>query len=553
MASPTSRRIKNALTKSFDSSASPIYVLNSAWEILYVNEALLRWAKCTIEDIVGVKCIYSSPPNQSSNPDRASTSADHRFHGLAPPPQSIKVGKSQSGEQVYLSSPEGPIRRCCEFLALASLEDPETPDWIVCVLGAEDTNNEGSESLSSHLHLSLAALQHQLQKRFYIDSLIGESDFAARLRKQAIAAGNNELEMTIAGPPGSGRQHLARTIHQYRCRQANLRSSGNINFETAMPTADRDDRSFNRAASTSAMPGLSVVLQGGLADAQLIQSSARQAIAFAKEVQLERGSKTSRRVPVAWLVVINADQLSAEAQTELWATLTDPRSDVRVIATAEVDLITAADNGMFHHGLAWRISTLVLETGALTRRADDIPLLAQYFVEQSNQQRKQQIGGFDSQSIEALTEYHWPGNLDELRSVVTKAADACSTSMITKADLPQSFFLSLSALRVGRYEQTQIDLDQYLAKIESQLVSRALRFAKGNKTKTAKLLGINRAKLLRRIQYLGLETETQIANMTQDSDKQSVENESVIEFQPVDQEEQRSHDPDRAASRESEP
>ena len=513
-------------------------------------------AKCTIEDIVGVKCIYSSSPNLPSNAKRYSASAGHRFHGLAPPPQNVRVGKSQSGQQVYLSSPEGPISRRCEFLALASQEDPETLDWVVCVLGAEDisedTNSQDSDNHSSQLHLSLASLQHQLQKRFYIDSLIGESNFAARLRKQAIAAGNNELEMTIAGPPGSGRQHLARTIHQYRCQQPHLRSSGNTKFEAAMPTDNGRDGALTRASSTSATPGLSVVLQGALADAQLIQSSARQAIAFAKEAQLEHGSHTRRRIPVAWLVVVNVDQLSAAAQTELWATLTDTRSDVRVIATAEADLIKAAASGAFHHGLAWRISTLVLETGTLAQRADDIPLLAQYFVEQSNHQRNQQIGGFDSQSIEALTEYHWPGNLDELRSVVTKAADACSSSMITKTDLPQSFFQSLSALRVGRYEETQIDLDQYLAKIESQLISRALRFAKGNKTKTAKLLGINRAKLLRRIQHLSLETETQIANVTQDNGKRPAENEPLVEFQPVDQEDPQSQDPDRAASHEGE-
>ena len=234
---------------------------------------------------------------------------------------------------------------------------------------------------------------------------------------------------------------------------------------------------------------------------------------------------------MAWLVLLDADELSAEAQTELWSALTDSRSDVRVIATSEVDLIQAATDGTFHQGLAWRINTLVINTVTLKQRSRDIPMLAQYFLEQENEGRQQQIGRFDNAAIEMLTEYHWPGNLQELRSVVQQAASSCSGAVVNKSDLPDSFHHALKALRVGQQTEVQIDLDQYLETIEAELISRAIREAKGNKTQTAKLLGMNRAKLLRRVQHLGLDAEATAAKTGQPPQA----NDGPVEFRPVDQ------------------
>ena len=302
---------------------------------------------------------------------------------------------------------------------------------------------------------------------------------------------------------------MARTIHQRR--------------SLASLTGPADTRKLT--------PGLAAVVHGEIADAQLVQSSARQAMTFAKENQSEnRGRAGGRHLPVGWLIVLDADRLSAEAQTELWAVLTDTRSDIRVIATSEVDLIQAATDGTFHQGLAWRINTLVINTVALKERSADIPMLAQYFLEQHNQGQEHQIARFDDAAIELLTEYHWPGNLRQLRLVIEQATNACSTVVIGKSDLPESFHHALKALRVGQKTDTHIDLEKYLENIEAELISRAIRVAKGNKTQTAKLLGLNRAKLLRRIQHLELDAKATNAKTSQPAQK----DESPVDFQPVD-------------------
>ena len=505
MSTPTPRTVKNSLAKVFDALLSPVYLLDAAGKIVYVNEAMLQWAGCTLDQIIGAKCLYSA--NESGD-------LEQRFNGLAPPPDKLKPGSTVTGCQITLASAGVLQERLCDFVALATADDPDNAEFVVGFVATED-HEAYSESKTDvydaeDIHVALGKLQHQLQQRFHLDSLIGNSEFSVRLRKQVVAAGGNGLEMTIVGPSGSGRQHLARTIHQRRC--------------LASLAATEDAR--------NQMPGLAAVLQGTIADAQLVQSSVRQAITFAKENQSEnRGRAGGRHLPVAWLVLLDADQLSAEAQTELWASLTDSRSDVRVIATSEVDLVQAATDGTFHQGLAWRINTLVINTVALKERSRDIPMLAQYFLEQHNEGRQQQIGRFDNGAIEMLTEYHWPGNVQQLRSVIQQAADTCSSAVVSKSDLPENFHHALKALRVGQQAEVHIDLDQYLENIEAELISRAIRVAKGNKTQTAKLLGMNRAKLLRRIQHLELDAEASAAKTGQPPQA----SQSQVDFQPVDE------------------
>jgi len=504
MSTPTPRTVKNSLAKVFDALLSPVYLLDAAGTIVYVNEAMLQWADCKLDQIVGAKCLYCATEFSD---------AEQRFNGLAPPPDKLTPGTTITGCQITLASAGLLQERFCDFVALATPDDPESTEFVVGFVAAEDHVSDSSSKTDAYapenLRVALGKLQHELQQRFRLDSLIGNSDFSVRLRKQVVAAAGNGLEMTIVGPSGSGRQHLARTIHQRRC------------LASLAPTED----------VRNVTPGLAAVLQGTIADAQLVQSSVRQAIEFAKENQSEnRGRAGGRHLPVAWLVLLDADQLSAEAQAELWSALTDSRSDVRVIATSEVDLIQAATDGTFHQGLAWRINTLVINTVALQERSRDIPMLAQYFLEQHNEGRQQQIARFDNATIEMLTEYHWPGNLQQLRSVIQQAADTCSSAVVSKSDLPEDFHHALKALRVGHQTDVHINLNQYLEKIEAELISRAIRVAKGNKTQTAKLLGMNRAKLLRRIQHLELDAEATVAKTGQPTKA----SESKVDFQPFD-------------------
>jgi len=169
-------------------------------------------------------------------------------------------------------------------------------------------------------------------------------------------------------------------------------------------------------------------------------------------------------------------------------------------------LIQLAEQGRYSQQLAFHLATMSIQLAPLSARQTDVPLLAQALLERDNARRDRQLSGFSKNAIELLSEFNWPENIDQLNRTIQSAASQTSNSQIDETDLPDQFTGALSAMRIGTATETSIQLDSYLAGIEKQLVDRALKQAKGNKTKAAKLLGISRPKLLRRVQFFELES-----------------------------------------------
>jgi DNA-binding NtrC family response regulator len=143
----------------------------------------------------------------------------------------------------------------------------------------------------------------------------------------------------------------------------------------------------------------------------------------------------------------------------------------------------------------------------LADRAEDLPLLAQLFLEEANARGAKQLAGLAPETLDVLAAYDWPGQLDELAEFIHQAHDRAEGSQIIPPDLPQRIFLAADAMRYARQPEETIVLEDFLAEIERELIERALARAKGNKTKAAQLLGMTRPRLYRRLVQLGLATE----------------------------------------------
>jgi DNA-binding NtrC family response regulator len=154
--------------------------------------------------------------------------------------------------------------------------------------------------------------------------------------------------------------------------------------------------------------------------------------------------------------------------------------------------------------LAYALSTLTIALPPLRSRASDIPLLAQFFLEECNAEGKRQLAGFSPPALDELVAYEWPENVAELAQVVREACTRAAGFQVQPADLPNQIHLAADAVAHATEQPQPIQLDDYLAGIERELIERALRQAKGNKTRAADLLGVNRARLLRRLAQLGM-------------------------------------------------
>jgi DNA-binding NtrC family response regulator len=177
----------------------------------------------------------------------------------------------------------------------------------------------------------------------------------------------------------------------------------------------------------------------------------------------------------------------------------------RLISTSVLPLGELVQRGKFRADLAAMLSTIGIQLPALTDRREDLPLLVQIFLEDCNRQGSKQLGGFSPEAIDELVAYSWPGNLNELANIVAASHKNAQGSEIKPAELPPQIHLAAQAAAHPRKVEEPIQLDEFLQRVERELIRRAIARAKGNKTKAARLLGLTRPRLYRRMVQLGLE------------------------------------------------
>ena len=146
----------------------------------------------------------------------------------------------------------------------------------------------------------------------------------------------------------------------------------------------------------------------------------------------------------------------------------------------------------------------------MAERIEDLPLLAQMFLEEANATATHQLAGFTPEALDQMVGYPWPGNLDELADAVREAHDRATATLIGPRDLPRRILLAADVAQRPPRRDEPIDLAGLLAKIETELIERALARAKGNKSRAAQLLGLTRPRLYRRMVALGLEEDRSI-------------------------------------------
>ena len=201
-----------------------------------------------------------------------------------------------------------------------------------------------------------------------------------------------------------------------------------------------------------------------------------------------------------------ADQLPADVQREVARVISGRGFPLRVIATARRRLADLVAEGSYREDLASALSTLVIELPALAHRTADLPVLLQWFVEEANVRNQKQLAGFAPDAMDLLNVHPWPGNLNELVRVVEEAHKRADGPEIGVADLPDSIRQAARAAAYPRRQEERIVLDEFLTQVERELLHRAMRQAKGNKAKAAKLLGISRPRLYHRLTQLNVET-----------------------------------------------
>jgi two-component system response regulator HydG len=174
--------------------------------------------------------------------------------------------------------------------------------------------------------------------------------------------------------------------------------------------------------------------------------------------------------------------------------------DVRIVTATNRDLESLTAQGSFREDLFFRISVFPLQIPSLSRHLEDIPLLVQHFIRQNVLKSGKNIEGMSAASMAALTNYAWPGNVRELRSAIEYAFVLCKDATIECGHLPPKILQPHhpSEHRATRGNRTNLR--------EREDLVRVLRQAAGNQSEAARILGVSRVTIWKRIKKYGIKT-----------------------------------------------
>jgi two-component system response regulator HydG len=177
--------------------------------------------------------------------------------------------------------------------------------------------------------------------------------------------------------------------------------------------------------------------------------------------------------------------------------------DVRVIAATNKNLANLITEGLFREDLYYRLNVVSLEIPPLRERRDDIPLLAQHFLEMFAAKNRKEIKGFTPRAMDQLIRYDWPGNVRELMNAVERGVVLARAEYLDNEDLAIIQSPSQQPAEILPVIDVK-DNNMTLEQVEKDTILRTLENTSGNKSKAARRLGITRKTLHKKLKKYGV-------------------------------------------------
>jgi len=178
--------------------------------------------------------------------------------------------------------------------------------------------------------------------------------------------------------------------------------------------------------------------------------------------------------------------------------------DIRVVAATVRDLEEEVREGRFREDLFYRLNVIPLRLPALRERPEDIPILAQHFVEKINQRHGTSAEGFTPAALRVLVAYDWPGNVRELENLIERLILLSDQAIIGREALPESLVERSDPTR-STVLDGEYSVKKAIRRVEEVLIAKALAHTGGNRSKAAKLLEISNRALLYKIKDYGID------------------------------------------------
>lgn len=352
-------------------------------------------------------------------------------------------------------------------------------DTLALALG----NMRRRRRLSRRLQQSQQTVQNLQELLGQQSELVGRSAAMQRLQQQIVRIAPSQTTVLVRGESGVGKELIARAIHQ------------------ASPRRDGPYLALNCAA-----------LSASLLESELFGHE-RGAFTGASERKIGKFEAAHGGT----LMLDEIGEMSLEAQAKFLRILegkpfvrlgsNQPITvDVRVIAATNRDLEQAVGQGLFRSDLYFRLRVIELKVPALRHRPEDIPILAGHFLERLSAADRLPRRELSEAALAAMQSYHWPGNIRELKNSIERALVLAVGDRIEPEDLALSNLMLSAAVgdETGQGGAGQRFRPQPLEQLEREHILATLQSTGGQKSRAAKILGIERSTLDRKLKRYGL-------------------------------------------------
>lgn len=326
----------------------------------------------------------------------------------------------------------------------------------------------------------LTHLRTQIQGKYQLDQIIGESTLMQHVCKTVGRVAQTHATVLLTGESGSGKELIAKIIHNNsRCSNGPFIK---INCG-ALPESLMESELFG--------------YEKGAFTGAIARKPGRFELSDKGTLFLDEIGELTPPVQVKLLRVLQERAFERVGGTETISV------DVRIIAATHRNLEEMVQQGRFREDLYYRLKVIPIHIPPLRQRREDIPLFVDYYLRRFAQETHREVPLITHEAMQLLLQYPWPGNVRELGNCLERAV-ILSSGVIDVQDLPGIIPLKQAPPRFLPKSGT---LKEILGKVEKQVIADALKAHNGNRVKTAQALDISRRTLLYKIEEYGLEKQ----------------------------------------------
>lgn len=321
-------------------------------------------------------------------------------------------------------------------------------------------------------------LRKEVQRQFDFTNLVGKSSAMQSVFDTIKTVAGTSSTILITGKSGTGKELIARAIHY---------NSGRKNKAFIPVNCGAISENLIESELFGHKKG---AFTGAVSDKEGFLKAADGGTLFLDEI-----SEMPLQLQVKLLRVIQEKEY-----TPVGTTATIP-VDVRFLASTNKILKEEIAEGRFREDLFYRLNVVEISLPPLTVRKDDIPLLADHFINKYRQEMGKNVKGIDYTALRALMNYDWPGEVRELENIIERAVIFSKSDLIRIEDLPDY----LSSSTEIQIPESSGSLEEFLKKVEKDFILKALETHEFDKDKVAKSLNLGLSTLYRKIKELGIE------------------------------------------------